>query len=482
MTTQTQTLRQPPVFKLASFTAACERFGFYILSYSLVLYVKEVFGITDTAAFTLFGVFTALSYVTNALGGYLADNIFGIRRCIILGLISEGLGLCLLALPFKSILPLALAFVIIGVGLFKTGPTHLLARSYEEKDPRTDSGFTIYYMIMNVGGFVSSLLVGYIHQFLGWPAAFLLGGIIIYLGLFFYYIFRKTAIEPDSEVGKIRLSSKTWFMVLAGTITGIIISSFFVSHTSIAYGFFTLATILVLAYFAFEIFKSPKDEKLKIIACLALILMGFVYFVLYYQAFTSFVLFVDRCTTRDYFGFTIPTQAFFSINPIFVIIWGPILAAIYNALAQRKKDLPVTTKFSAGLLVATITFFFLALSGFFPSDNAKVSLIWMILAYGIFYTLGEMLISALSFAMITKIAPKRMYGVMLGSWFLIACSLSASLSGLFAGITNVPDSVHDPLAILHIYTFGFFKIGLAALVCTVIAFIAAPHIKRIAKL
>lgn len=482
MTTQTQTLKQPPVFKLAGFTASCERFGFYILSYSLVLYVKEVFNITDAAAFTLFGVFTALSYVTNALGGYLADNIFGIRRCIILGLISEGSGLALLALPFKSVLPLALAFVIVGVGLFKTGPTHLLARSYDEKDPRIDSGFTIYYMIMNIGGFVSGLLVGYLHRYLGWASAFLIGGVIIYSGLLFYYLFRETAVKPDSEVGKKKLPSKIWFLVLAGTITSIIISSFFVAHTSIAYGFFTLATVLILAYFAFEIIRSPKDEKLKIIACLALILMGFVYFVLYYQAFTSFVLFVDRCTVRNLFGFEIPTQAFFSINPIFVIIWGPILAIVYNMLAKHKKDLAVTTKFPLGLLSATISFFLLALSGLFANNKSQISLGWIIIAYGIFYTLGEMLISALSFAMITKIAPKRMYGVMLGSWFLIACSLSASLSGLFAGITNIPDTEHNPANILHIYTYGFFKIGIAALICTIIAFIAAPHIKRIAKL
>lgn len=479
--TETKKLQQPPVFKLSFLTAMFERAGFYVLSFLIVLYAKEVYQVSDTIAFTLFAVFSALAYLMTAAGGYLADNVLGIRRCIILGLLLEGIGLCMLYIPSKVIFPIALACIILGVGMFKTGPTHLLGRSYGDKDPRIDSGFTLYYMGMNIGSFTSAMCIGEVQKYFGWRVAFLVGGVTILLGLVWYFVFRKSAYEPDSAAGKKPLPWKTIGWVTLGLVLVGLAAMFLVSHEIVAYWVFGIATALLLVYFIFEILRSSKEDKPKIIACLILILMGFVFFVLYQQAYTSVLLFINRCVVRTIMGFEIPAVAFFALNSAWVIILGPILAWTYTRFGKKNKDLAVTTKFPIGLLVTSLTFFALVASSYFANANYQVSPLWAVLAY-FFYTLGEMLVSALGVAMVTHIAPKRMYGIMMGTWFVVGMALSAALSGVFASRASIPDTLHDPAAILAIYNHAFLEIGVAALVVTALAFAIGPYVKRIAKL
>lgn len=478
---ETQKLGQPPVFKLSFLTAMFERAGFYVLSFLIVLYAKEVYQVTDTIAFTLFAVFSALAYLMTAAGGYLADNVMGIRRCIISGLFLEGIGLSMLYISSKIVFPIALALIILGVGMFKTGPTHLLGRSYGNKDPRIDSGFTLYYMGMNVGSFTSAMCIGEVQKYFGWRVAFLVGGILILLGLVWYFIFRKAAYAPDSAVGKKPLSWKTIGWISLGLAAIGTAAVFLISHEIVAYWVFGIATAMLFAYFIFEVVRSPREEKSKIIACLILILMGFVFFVLYQQAYTSILLFINRCVVRTVMGFEVPAVAFFALNPAWVIILGPILAWGYNKLGKNNNDLPVTIKFPIGLLVTALTFFALVASSHFANAQYQVPAGWAVVAY-FFYTLGEMLVSALGVAMVTHIAPKRMYGIMMGTWFVVGMALSAALSGVFASRASIPDTLHDPATILAIYNHAFLEIGIAALVLTALAFAIGPYVKRIAKL
>lgn len=478
-----QELKQPPVLKLSLFIAMCERAGFYVLSFLIVLYAKSKFNLSDTQAFIMYGVLTALSYLATVIGGYIADNIFGIRRCIIAGLCCETAGLAVLAIPSKLLFPIALALVIIGVGLFKTGPTHILGRSYKEKDPRIDSGFTWYYMGMNVGTLISSLMIGYIQETFGWAAAFLFGSAFIACGLIFYFFLKSAAAEYDSKPGLSALPTLKWLAVGVGALVCLAASAFLVSNPNMANIFLILATVLLATYHTYEIIRTPnKEEKLKIIACLSLIAMGFIFFVLYQQAYTSMVLFINRSVDRQVGSHEIPTVAFFALNAFWVVVLSPILAALYKYITKKRgTDLPVTLKFPIGLLVTSGCFWALVFGAYLANTNAQVSPFWVVLAYAL-YTLGEMLVSALGVAMITHIAPKRMYGIMMGTWFVIGMSLSASLSGVFASMASVPENVVDKAAILHIYTSAFTKIGLGSLILAIVCFFIGPYIKKIARL
>lgn len=476
----TSTLKQPAVLKLSFFTAMCERFGFYILTFLIVLYAKSEFGFSDSAAFLLYGAFSALAYLTTAAGGYLADNVFGIRRCIIFGLAGEAIGLMLLAIPNKTIFPIALGFIIAGVGLFKTGPTHLLGRSYREKDSRIDSGFTWYYTGMNIGSFISSLLASIIQFYFGWHIAFLYGGVGIALGLIAYFIFRKTALDVDSAPGMRKIPVKTWEKILAGTVLVIFTGAFLVTYPQLTNIFLIIATLGLISYFVYEIIKSPKNEKLKIVACLALITMGLVFFILYQQAYTSIVLFINRCVDRHIFGREIQTAAFFGLNSLWIIALGPVLATFYNYLNKHGKNFPITIKFPIGVLLISLCFVSLVAGGYFASAPNQVSPWWIVLTYFL-YSAGEMFVSALGPAMITQIAPKRMYGIMMGTWFVVSMSLSAILGGLFATMASVPDTLSDPAAILHIYSQAFTKFGVASMILAAVCFAVGPIIKRMAE-
>lgn len=479
--TSTAELKQPPVIKLSTFMATFERSGFYVLVFLLVLYLKGEYQFSDSAAFVIFGVFSALAYLATAAGGYLADNIFGIRRCIILGLAAEAAGLFLISIPIKALLPLSLALVIAGVGLFKTGPTHLMGRSYKEKDSRIDSGFTIYYVGMNVGNIIVSSLIGTVIKYFGWHVAFLFGGVLISCALIVYYFLKGTATELDSRPGMRKLSLRTWAGVLVGFFVSIGIFAFLVNKTSLAQEFLTIASLCLLGYFIYQIIKSPSEEKKKIIASLLLIIMGLVFFILYQQAYMSMVLFINRSVSREFFGMEIPTVAFFALNPIWVVVLGPLLAIAYKALGNRGKNPAVTVKFPIGLLLAGLCFICLVVGAQFADANGLVSPWWVVLAY-LFYSAGELLVSALGVAMVTHIAPKRMYGVMMGTWFVVGMSLSSVLGSYLAGFSNIPENLHDGVAVLHIYTKVFLEMGVGALILTAISFLVGPLIKRMAKL
>jgi POT family proton-dependent oligopeptide transporter len=455
-----------------------ERLGFYVLSYLLVLYAKASFGFSDAQAFGLYAIFTGLAYLATAIGGYLADHVFGIRRCMILGLLFESIGLLLLAAPQHFVFPIALAFIISGVGLYKTTPTHLLGRSYSENDPRIDSGFTLYYMFMNLGPLAGSLVIGFIQRYYGWHAAFIFGGIVIAASLLSYFLLRKSAQEVDSSVGQKSLPIKSWLSMGVGVIVAVGACTFFMMKNAVAYDFYTIAGLGLLGYYIYEIIRSTKEDRSKIIGCMILILMGFIFFVLYQQAYTSIVLFIDRSVDRTLFGFQIPTSAFFGLNPLWVIALGPLLAWVYNVLGRKGKDLAITLKFPIGLLITTLCFFSLRIGGAFAESSGLVSAIWVVLAY-MFYTLGEMLVSALGVAMVTHIAPKRMYGVMMGTWYFVGMSLSAVFSGKFASIASIPATLQDQFAILHIYNHAFLNMGLFSLIFVGFAFLVGPYVKRL---
>lgn len=478
----TKNLKQPKVLVMAFLNALFERAGFYLFTAMLVLYVKEDFNYSDTAAFALFGVFMGLVYITPAIGGYLADNVLGIRRSLVIGLILEGIGLALLGLPYHIMLFVGLACLVLGVGFFKTAPTHLMARTYEENDPRIDSGFTIFYMAINVGSFISIAFAGYLQRYFGWHVSFLVASLCLWCALGSYYAFRHLAVEADSEPGKKKLSWKVSVFTLVGIILSIMLCSFLVSQVGITDIFFVLAAVIVFSYFTYEIIKEPsRENKLKIIACVILLMMGFVFYILYYQAYTSINLFVDRSVNRMFFGFSIPTVAYLALNPFWILLLSPLLAFLYGVLAKRNKDLAVTTKFPIGLLIVSLCFLLLSLSTHFANADAKISSLWIVFFYFL-YSLGEMFIGALGVAMVTRIAPKRLYGVMMGGWFLVGMGLAGSMSGLFASLASISENVQSAQEILHIYSHAFSEIGIVGLIATVAAFIIGPYLKRIAKL
>lgn len=473
-------LKQPPVFKLVALTTICERIGFYVISYLMVMFMKHQFNLTDTSAFSAFGVFTALSFLTPAIGGYLGDNVIGIRRSILLGLFFEGTGLLLMIIPGYLPFVFALSFMVIGSGFFKTSPSDLLAHSYRnDNDPRIDSGFTYYYMAINLGTLIAGIVASFIQRYFGWNWSFLTGGLLMYMGILFYFIFHHTADHIDTKAGSKKMPSRTITVLILGLALFSAIFMFLLIHVEFSNNFFIFATICTALYLFYEMTKSDKTERWHILACLYLIFLGFVCAVLYFQMYTSLELFIQRAVVRTFFGYKIPTIMFLSMESAFVIMLGPVLSALYDYLAKRKSDLHVMTKLTIGLLATSVSFFALVIGSHYHNNLFQISAIWIVIMFLIF-TVGDLMNSALGVAMVTHIAPKRMYGFMMGAWYLVGNALAASVSGKFASIANIPTfDISRGDIILQIYTHAFYRIGLLGVCVSVLAFAINPFIKKL---
>lgn len=394
-----------------------------------------------------------------------------------LGLAMLGIGYAMLAIPGTEFFYPALGFLIVGNGFFKISPSNLLARSYKRDDPRIDSGFTLFYMSINIGSFAASILAGILQYWFGWHAAFLAAAIGLFFGLAGFVKYKYVIKHIGSKPGMKKLPWLTYAKVFIGAAIAVFIATILVMHTGVSDAMFEIAALLILIYYVYEIFKANNEDRQRIIVCLILMIMGMIFFVLYFQAYTSINLFIQRSVNRTIFGAHIPTPIFQSLNPFWILALSPILAAFYNRLNRKKKDFAITTKFCLGLVIIVLCFYSLKLSTYFHDAHGKVSFGWIVLAYFL-YSFGELLISALGMAMVTKIAPYRMFGVMMGSWFFFA-AMGAALAGRFAEIAQVPKTVHDPMKILAIYGHAFTVIGSIGLVAAVLALIIRPFIARI---
>ena len=366
--------KQPKVFLFATVTSLLERHGYYIITFLITLMAKAVFKYSDVEAFALFALFTALSFVTTVVGGYISDNYIGIKRCMGLGLVLEMIGYFLLAYPSsnKYFFQAGLSFIILGSGLFKTCPTNLMARSYEDEDPRIDSGFTLYYMGINVGSFISAYTAG-LYKICGWNIPFLLAGIGLAISVIWFIYFRHAGDDCEVKKGKQYFSVFSWIPIIIFSLISILMCIYLLNHFSVANIILYAVNALIILYLFYEIIVKPPEDKKAILTCLILIVMALVFFVLYYQAYTSFQLFLERCVNRTVSGFEIPTVWFLSLNPIWIFILSPIFALLYKKLGKLNMDLAITTKFPLGILLIAFSFLVLVICSYFPAINGKVS-------------------------------------------------------------------------------------------------------------
>ena len=481
-TTSTEELKKPKVLPLAFSTAMSERFGYYIIGFLMLLYVKAVYNFSDTEGFALFALFAALTHLMPSLGGYLSDNFIGLKRCLGLGLIVESIGFFILAIPGNSlfIFYIALGFIIMGSGLFKTTPTNLLGRSYEKGNPGIDSGFTLYYMGINIGSFSSSLVAGTMMNKYGFNIPFLIAAIGLLGGFVWFIILKHHGNNYESKAGKEHFSLLKWFLMLTTMLISIFMCAVLMSHTSIINLLFYACCIAVMSFLLQQTVISPKEDRTKIIACVTLISLSAGFHVLYFQLFQSIIFFVERCVDRSFLGlFSIPTATFPGINAISVIILSPILASIYSKLEKNNRRIPISTKFPIGLSIITFSFFLLMASTYFASRyTGQISSLWVVIFIAL-YSLAELLVAALGLAMITRIAPKRLYGLMMGVWFLIGSALAANFSGCVAQWAAVPEILQTNIeACLGIYRSAFFKMGLLGLAVTIVGFSLSPFLKK----
>jgi POT family proton-dependent oligopeptide transporter len=386
----------------------------------------------------------------------------------------------------------ALSVIVVGNGLFKANAGNLVRKIYEGDDSRIDSAFTIYYMAVNLGAMISQLLTPWLKDYvnetygneMGWHVAFAVCAIGLLLGLINYWLMRRTMDHIGSEPDEEPLNWTMLGAVLLGSVAFIFLSAYILNNQGVARAFVYLAGVVVIGIFAYLIGTGQKSERAGLIAALVLTVQSVFYFIFYQQMSTSLALFALRNVDPAFIVFGVhlwdwsPAQ-FQAFNPIWVFLLSPILAWVYTKAGDAGKDISIAAKFVLGFMLVALGFFIYGSSEYFADATGKVSSWLMVWGYGAI-SLGELLVSALGLAMISRYVPARMGGFMMGAYF-VASGVSQYLGGLVATFAAVPRDITDPLLTLPIYTNLFNKLGIAALVCTAIAIAVLPMMNKLSK-
>ncbi len=468
-----------------------ERFGYYGMQALIVYFMVQRLGFEDSRANLVWGAAAALIYVAPAIGGWVGDKVLGTRRCMILGALILTLGYALMAVPTTNTWMTfsALGVIVVGNGLFKPNTANLVRKIYEGDDSRIDSAFTIYYMAVNVGSTFSMLATPWIKDYvnatyggnLGWHVAFAVCSVGLTVGLLTVGLLRKTighiGSPPDAEP----LHMTRLLAVLAGGLVAVAASAVILEYRELARAFVYVAGFVVLGIFFHLIRTSQPSERAGLIAALVLTLQTVFFFIFYQQMSTSLSLFALRNVDLEFkvFGAQLWTWSpaqFQALNAIWIMVLSPVLAWIYTRAGSSGKDISIAAKFALGFAVVAAGFFTYGVAGAFAVNGLTSSWI-MIAGYGL-YSLGELLVSGLGLAMIARYVPARMGGFMMGAYY-VGVGISQYLGGVVANFAAVPEGMTDPLQTLPVYTSLFNKLGVAAIVCTLIALAALPLMRRL---
>ncbi len=469
--------RQPKPFYMIFFIEMWERFGYYGMQAIMVLYLVKKAGLTDAQAFNTYSAFTALIYSVIAIGGYIGDNILGTKRTILLGAIFLAIGYAILGIPSQNCMFYGMGMIVAGNGFFKANPSSLLSKCYQENDPRLDGAFTLYYMAINIGSLSAMLSVPIIESHTNWQVGFSVCSLGLVIGILNYFYFYKTVKHIDSEAGKLPVRFlRTLLPIIVGGVITAGIASYVLRHIIIAHSVLVVMALSILVMFFVEIAKAEPELRGKLIAALILIIQGMLFFILYQQMPTSLNFYAINNIRHFILGFPVNPLSFQALNPFWIFIMSPILAAIYTKLGSKGKDLSMPSKFTLGVTLCACSFLILSLSKYFADAHGMVSSWWIIISY-FFQSTGELLVSGLGLAMVAHLVPQRLMGFIMGAWFMGSAS-GIILGGFIAGLTSVPNNVPPGLYSLNLYASVFGKLGLGSLIVAIIMAIFIPKLKK----
>lgn len=478
-TAPTGLLQQPRPFFMIFFVELWERFGYYGVQGILAVFFVKQLGFSQEQAFVTFGAFAALVYGLISIGGYVGDHLLGTKRTIMLGAIVLAIGYFMTGLSIlkPGLIFIALGTIAVGNGLFKANPASLLSKCYPPKDPRLDGAFTLFYMSINIGSLLSLSLAPIIADKYGYSVTYNLCGVGLIIALLVYIACRGMVKNIGSRPDFKPLSLAKLLYVLLGSVVMIFICAWLMHNVEIANLVLIGLSIAVTIFFFREAFKLKRNDRNKMFVAFILMIEAVLFYILYAQMPTSLNFFAINNVHHEVLGMSINPVSFQALNPFWVVVASPVMAALYTRLGSKGKDLTMPMKFTLGMFMCSLGFLTAAAAGMWFADAQGLTSPWFIVLVYLFQSLGELLISALGLAMVAALVPQHLMGFILGMWFLTQAT-AFLLGGYVATFTAVPDNVTDPLQTLPIYTSVFSKIGLVTLGVTVVMALMVPWLNR----
>jgi proton-dependent oligopeptide transporter, POT family len=465
------------------FTEMWERFSYYGMRALLLLYMTAPLAAggmeLDTATGgAIYGLYTSMVYMATLPGGWVADRLIGQRRAVLYGGIVIACGHFSMAMPSTTTFYLGLFLIVIGTGLLKGNVSVIVGALYGKDDIRRDAGFSIFYMGINLGAFIAPLVCGYLGQKVSWHAGFAAAGFGMLIGVVQYVLGgnylgdagrRAAPTESPEAARQVRNRAVAGALVLIAAVAAFAVASYTGAlditprQVSDAAGYGLL--IVTVGFFGW-LFLTPgwtPEERKHLYAIAVLFLAAALFWSLFEQAGSTLNLFADRDTRTTFLGWGYPSSWFQSVNSLFVWSFAPLFAVLWIRLGSRQPSTPV--KFSLGLILVGAGFAVLVVAARLAQNGVQVSPMWLIVTY-LLHTFGELCLSPVGLSAMTKLAPVRIGGLMMGVWFL-----ASSVGNFIAGrVSGLYESMPLPSLFMTVALFG--------IVAGVLLLLLAPPIKR----
>ena len=473
------------------FAEMWERFSYYGMRALLILYLTKHFLFSDTEAYGIYGAYTTLVYVTPVIGGMLADQFLGQRKAVLFGailLVLGHLGMAIEGEPvtdpalrdgsIMNIFYLSLAFIIAGVGFLKANISAIVGELYEKTDERRDGAFTLFYVGINLGAFAGALISGYLGETFGWKYGFGVAGIGMLAGLI-VFIWGKPLLNGAGESPNPALLAKKQFaglstewIIYLGSLLGILVIWQAIGEYKVV-GFILWPAFI--ATFLYIIVRSvmtlEPHPRNRVFAALFLISIQVLFWALFEQAGSSLNLYTDREVDRTFMGQEVVASVFQSLNAMYIIVLGPLFAAIWVWLAKRGKEPSAPAKFGLGIIQLGLGFLVLV----WGAKSAGTDLTPVIFIFFIYllHTTGELCLSPVGLSAMTRLSVPKMVGLIMGAWFISSAAgnfVAAQIATMTAG--------GGEGQVLEVYS----KVGWMAVIVGVGLILVSPLVKRLMHL
>lgn len=479
-----QLLGHPKPLWMLFMTEFWERFAFYGIRWALVLYIVAQFhggdGSGQAPANQTYGAYLALVYAAAIFGGYVADRVIGYQRSILLGAVIMAAGLFMIAMPNEEVFKLGLATIIAGNGLFKPNISTMVGKLYAVGDERRDSGFTLFYMGINLGAMVAPPLTGWLATFLlggtpdfpAYKVVFIASGVGMLISLVWFWIGRTQLLGIGQPPAGAESTARVLYTAI-GALVAIPLIYFLLSL-----GASTLQWVLMAMFIGLGLMllvegirEGPKQRDM-VIAMLIIFAFNVLFWCFFEQAGSSFTFLASEIVDRNIFGIEFRVEWFQSVNSVAIVTLAPVLAWLWVKMRSANPSIP--RKFGLGIIFNGLAFALLwfALSSLVDPQTLKIPF-WTLFAVYWIQSVGELCLSPIGLSMVTKLAPVRLVGFGMGGWFL-STGIGNNLSGIFASHVSGEGGMTVASAQAG-YEFGFWVLVIPG----VLLFLIAPLIQKL---
>ncbi len=459
-----------------------ERFSFYGMRGMLTVFMVQKLMMNEKDANLRYGATQAFVYTMTFVGGLFADKILGFRKSVFWGGSLMIVGSFILAASPVNLFYIGISITIVGTGFFKPNISTMVGNLYKEGDPRRDAGFSLFYSGINIGALFGGLLCVWVGKSYSWNLAFSFAGIFMLFGLLIFTFTQRLlaniGLSPlPHHLSSLKKKVYEW-AVYAGSLATIPLILILVRNTRYTDLFMYTVGPLTLLYIFWEMRRFTKAEQKKLWAALILIIFSIFFWAFFEQSGGSLSLFALYNLKDNMFGLHIdPNVINNSANSVFVILFSPLIGLIWLGLHKRKLEPNTVVKFGLGFLFLSLAFFAFYAVRFFADSSGMADMNLFSVAY-LIISIGELCLSPIGLSIMTKLSPQRLWGVMMGLWFL-ASAYGQYVAGILgAGMASADDKA--PLVQkLNAYTDGYKQLAIYALILGVVMILIAPLVKKL---